>query len=220
MIDLRPLDLLVAAAALVVAVWFLVAWRRIGEPPFLLFAIGLALKAVGYAMGGPSEFGNLHGQPSTFQVVQLAALFAGNLIMVSAYLGGQRRRGWSMVGWALAAGAVLLAILDVVVPPLGQVDLDILLPTVHAAMALANVSCAIFAFQGFRASPHAGRALVPAAFLFWGISNYTWLMIDFGAPAWLGAFVQAWRVLAVALMLGALIVPRRALEQEDAHGPA
>lgn len=211
-------DDLIALAALAVAAWFLVAWRRIGEPAFGLFAVGLALKGVGYALSGPMEFGLATGVATGLEVLTLAILLAGNLVMVSAYLGGHGRRGWLIAGVAAGAGAILLGLLDIIVPPAGEIDRGILSPTVHAVVALANVGCALFALQGFRASPHPLRAVVPAAFFFWGLSNYTWLMIDFGAPGWLGALVQAWRVGAIALMLVALVAP--APRREVAVGPS
>src|SRR5581483_11799168 len=146
MIAGRAIDLAVGALALLVAVWFLVAWRRIGEPPFLLFAVGLALKGVGYALGDPAEFAIAHRAATPLESVRLACLFAGNLVIVA---------------------------LDLLVPPLGEVDLATLSPALHGLAALANVACAVLASQGFRASPRPTRALVPAAFLLWGLSNYT-----------------------------------------------
>ncbi|GEM_PF-3906929 len=214
MIAGSAIDLAVGALALLVAVWFLVAWRRIGEPPFLLFAVGLALKGVGYALGDPAEFAIAHRAATPLESVRLACLFAGNLVMVAAYLGGQghARRAWLVGGWGVAAAALVLAALDLLVPPLGEVDLATLSPALHGLAALANVACAVLASQGFRASPRPTRALVPAAFLLWGLSNYTWLLIDLGAPSSFGAWVQAWRFLAVLFMLAALIVPGRSPE--------
>lgn len=210
MVDLATVDLVIGAIALVVAAWFLVAWRKLGEPALFLFALGLGLKGVGYALGGAGEFDVAHRAATAGESIRLAVIFAGNVIMVTAYLGGHGRRTWLVLGWILAGAALLLAALDVLVPPLGQVDLVTVSTAMHASVALANVGCAVLAAQGFRASPRPGRALVPAAFLLWGLSNYTWLLIDLGAPPYLGIWVQAWRLLAVLLMLAALVGPRRA----------
>ncbi|MEA3198596.1 MAG: hypothetical protein QOE90_24 [Thermoplasmata archaeon] len=201
------LDIIVAAAALVVAVWFLVAWRRLGEPALLLFAVGLALKGVGYGVAGLAD--PVSSRPaSAFDLTRIGVLFVGNLLMVSAYLGGRRQRAWLLAGWIVAGGAALLVAIDLVVPPLGSVDLQVASIVSASIIAVANVACAVFAAHGFRASPSAGRALVPTAFLFWGLSNYTGLLIVLGSPSWLHVLVQLWRLVAVVLMLGALVLPR------------
>jgi hypothetical protein len=212
MVEASALDLVIAAAALLVAAGLFVAWRRVGEPALILFAVGLALKAVGYATGGAGEFEITHRPASAAELARLATLFAGNLVMVTAYLGGHGRRRWLALGWALAGAALAVALLDLLAPPLGALDLAVISPTMHAVVALANVGCGVFAAQGYRASPQPSRALVPAAFLLWGLSNYTSLLIDLGTPSGFGLWVQAWRLLAVLLMLAALVVPRRAPE--------
>lgn len=204
---LSLLDIIVAAAALIVAIWFLVAWRRLGEPALLLFAVGLALKGIGYGVAGLAD--PVTSRPaSALDLARIGVLFVGNLLMVSAYLGGRRQRAWLIAGWIVAGSAVLLALIDLVAPPLGSVDLLVASVIATSIIAIANVACAIFAAHGFRAAPSAGRALVPTAFLFWGLSNYTGLLIVLGSPAWLHAFVQVWRLVAVLLMLGALVLPR------------
>ena len=204
-IDLS-LDLAVALVAVLVAAWFVVAWRRVGDSALLLFGVGLGVKGVGYALGSSAQF-DVHRSATALDLARLVIVLAGTLVMVAAY--AQRRaRPWLFVGWALAAAGVILAALELIVPAF-DADLALVSPVAHATIAIANVALALYAAQGFRESPSLARALVPTAFLLWGISNYTWLMIDLGAPTSFGAWVHGWRLLAVLLMLAALVLPRR-----------
>lgn len=209
------LDLLVGALAFVVAGWFFVAWRRLEQPAFAIFAAGLALKGVGYAMGSGSQF-DVSQPVDAFDVLRLTAVFLGTLVMVAAYA-RERARPVLYLGLGLGVVGVAFALYDLVAQPAWSLPLGTLSIVVHAVVALANVSLAIYAAHGFAQSPGLTRALVPSAFLVWGLSNYTWLLIDLGAPASFGLAVHLWRLLAVLLMLAALVVPRR---QEVARGAA
>jgi hypothetical protein len=65
------------------------------------------------------------------------------------------------------------------------------------------------ALPSLLARPRLDRALVPAAFLAWAATKYTWLLVDLSGALQLVPFVYAWRFLAIGLLLAALLVPTR-----------
>jgi hypothetical protein len=207
MIETRVLDYLVGGLALVVAIWFAVAWRRIGESSLLVFGLGVALKGVGYAIGGPTEFDPADSAP-TGELVRLGILSLGSLFTICAYVAGRARSAWKWIAIGAATIALVVLALDLVVAPLGELNLIQLRVTAHTLFLVGNVGCALYAFSGYRQAARPGRILVPAAFLVWGISNYTWLLIDLGAPTSFGAWVTVQRVGALALLVAALIPGR------------
>ena len=115
-----------------------------------------------------------------------------------------------MLAAAAAASGALVAVLYLVVPPAaGLPRLITILPAAHFVQFLAYLVCAVLAGAGLRQSPSLDHALVPAAFLAYCFSKYTWMLIELAdAPALVPA-IFLWRFLALGLLLAAIVLPMR-----------
>jgi hypothetical protein len=206
---LVSLDALGAALAVVVAAFFARSWRRSGAPMHLLFAAGFALVALGTAAVSSSQF-ELQRRPEVWDALRIAGHTSGALVLVFAYLSARHRgdaRPWEVLGVAAAAGGLFMAFLYVV-PPFGVLpDVGEALLYAHVVQFLCYAGCVAFSLEGFRHNPRLSYALVPAGFLAWMFSKYTWMVIDVSDSEAAVGLIYVWRFLALGLFLTALLLP-------------
>lgn len=217
------LDALAAALTLAVVGFFALAWRRTRAPLHLLFATGFGLVALGFLAVSTSEF-DLAREAEAWDAWRLASQTCGALVLLFGYLSARRHgaaRPLQAVGWAVAAVAVLVLLLYLVVPPTAELPrLDQAFVAAHLVQFLAYVGCVALSLEAYRRLPTAPNALVPAAFLAWSFSKYTWLLIDLSAAHALVPLVFVWRFSAIALLVTAIALPVRRGAPEVADAPA
>jgi hypothetical protein len=205
------LDSAAALLTLVVAAFFLRVSSITRSSQHLLFGVGFALVGVGYVGVSVSQF-DLAQPLGSWDGLRIAGQLGGALVLLSAYVSHRRHgspRVWVALGWAAAGVSAVGALLFWALPPFAQwPGFDQALPLLHGLMFLAYAACAVLAARGALQQPSLDRALVPAAFLAWAATKYTWMIVDLlprtdtaYTIAWL---VYAWRFLAIALLLAAI----------------
>lgn len=204
------LDAVAALLTLAVAGFFARIWRATGSALLLLFAVGFGLVGLGYVGVSVGRF-DLAQPVGAWDALRVAGQLGGALVLLFAYVSHRVHgspRPWSVLAWAAAGSSVVVAALFWALPPFaswpafGQA-----LPILHGLMFLAYAACAALALPGLLQHPTLDRALVPAAFLAWAATKYTWMLIDLmprGAAADFAPLVYVWRFLALGLLLAAI----------------
>lgn len=218
---LVALDALAALLLLGVAGFFVASWRRSGEPLHLLFAVGFGLVALGISAVFTAQF-DLARRFEAWDALRLVGHTGGALVLALAY-GSARLHGVArparVLGWAAAAVAVLVALLYVALPPAFDLpNLADAFAAAHAVQFVAYLACVGLSLEGFRRAPTLENAFVPAAFLAYAFSKWTWLLIDLTADLEVVPFVLLWRFTAIGLLLAAVLSPFR--PRGGAHGPS
>lgn len=206
----QALDLLSAALLAVLVAFFARSWRRSGEPLHLLFAVGFGLIAAGVASVSTSAF-DLARPVDAWDALRFAGYSGGAFVLFFAYL-SRRRHGVARparaLAWSAAAGALMVVALYFLLPPEAQLPvLADVFALAHAAQLLAFLGCATLALPAFLRAPRLDHALVPAAFLLFALSKYTWLLIDVTGVLQVVPIVFLWRFLGVGLLLLAVGLP-------------
>lgn len=220
---LVALDAVATLLTLAVAGFFALTWRRSGAALHLLFAVGFGLVALGYVAVSTSEF-DLARESAAWDAWRLALQTGGALVLLCGYLSARRHgaaKPLQALGWAAAAAGVVFLALYLLAPPAsGLPSPERAFTVAHGVQFLAYLGCVALSMEAYRRAPSMVNALVPAAFLAWGFSKYTWLLIDLTAAQDLVVLVYAWRFGAILLLLGALALPVRAARREVHDAPA
>jgi hypothetical protein len=219
---LFDLDVASALLTLLVAVFFGRLAARTGDGLLGLFAAGFALIGVGFVGVSTSQF-DTQQPPGAWDGLRIAGQLGGALVLLCSYVSHRVHgspRPWAVLGGVLAIASGLAAFLFLVVPPFAQwPGLGTVLPVAHALMLACHLACAAMALPSLLRQPSLDRVLVPAAFLAWAASKYTWLLIDLSRDAELAWFVYVWRYLAIAMLLTAIGLGRQAGAGRP-HAPA
>lgn len=212
------LDVASAMFTLLVGVFFALFWSSTRDRLFLLFSAGFMLTALGFPAVTASQF-NLGLQQGYWDVLRLGFLLGGAFVLLFAYMSLHwpgSARSLTLAGWASAGLSVLLMVLFAIVPPFVSIPLPALLhPFAHIIISLAFAACALFSSAGLARRPSIDRALVPVGFLFFALSNYTWLLVDLSASINIVPLVYVWRLTAIWLFMTALRLPAHARRQPD-----
>ncbi|HWG89745.1 MAG TPA: hypothetical protein VNZ52_02755 [Candidatus Thermoplasmatota archaeon] len=206
------LDLVSLLLEVVVAAFFLQTWRRTGNATHLLFAIGFFLLALGTGAVSSSAL-DLLRNVETWDGLRMGGQTGGALVLFFSYA-SMRRGGHANIlrvaAATIAFAASLMVILYVFVPPFLEVpSLESMAVVADAVQFLAYAGCVAFASITYRRVPQPEYLLVPGAFMLLALSKYTWVLIDLSHAINLVGFVYVWRILALGLLLGALLLPRR-----------
>jgi hypothetical protein len=218
---LQALDLASMGLTLVVAGSFLLFWRLTGIRQHAFVGLGMLLVGVGLSAVSTSHF-ELSPEGDWADALRIAGHTGGALVLLFTYIGAQGGREpsvWQVLSGASAVGAVAVVFLYFVVPP--SADLPSLLDAIvyaHALQAVAWLSCAWFAAAPLRRQLRADHALVPLAFTVWGLSRVVWLRIDVTGDDGLLPAIYALRFAALAMLIGALALPRVRLATGAAQG--
>ena len=216
------LDIVAFLLTLGVVGFFAALWRRSGHSLHLLMLAGFLLVAAGFLGVSASAF-NLQGEPDNWHALRFVGHTAGALVLVLAYASAHQHgaaRPWRVAAWTVALMGVILAAIYWIAPPLSRLPrLQNAFVVAHAVQAIAYAGCAAYASSAFRRHPSFDRALVPAAFLSWALSKYTWLLIDLSRAQDLVAFVYGWRFIAIGLLLLALFLPVRHAWESKRRAP-
>jgi hypothetical protein len=207
------LDLASALVAGVVAALFLKSWSgRPGDVQGLLGA-GLGLVAVSFVATTPSI---LQGSPGPWGAFRIVGQAGGALTVLSAYLAARlptRRTMMQGAGWTVF-GVASLSIAAGFFSPSSAAKVWILLPDAHAVMAIAWAASAVLAGAGLARRPSWEGLIVPAGFAGLSLSKGAWLWIDVSnASGWI-PLVEVGRILAVALLLAAVLLPIRVARRQ------
>ncbi|MCA1813656.1 MAG: hypothetical protein LC624_06865 [Halobacteriales archaeon] len=204
------LDAVSAVLTLIVALFFARIWRLTGSALLLLFAVGFGLVGVGYFGVSVSQF-DLAAPIGAWDALRIAGQLGGALVLLFAYVSHRVHgspRPWTVLAWSAAGLSAIGALLFWAMPPFAQSPrLGEALPVLHGLMFLAYVACAVLALPGLLKQPTLDRALVPAAFLAWAATKYTWMVLDLlpqASTERLAPLVYCWRFLAIALLLAAI----------------
>ena len=216
------LDVLASLLTLGVVGFFAALWRRSGHNLHLLMVAGFLLVASGFLGVSASEF-NLQGEPDNWHALRFVGHTAGALVLVLAYASAHQHgaaRPWRVAAWTVAIMGLILAALYWLAPPVSPLPrLQNAFVVAHAVQFAAYAACAAYASSAFRRHPSFDRALVPAAFVSWALSKYTWLLIDLSRAQEVVPFVYAWRFLAIGLLLAALFLPVRHAWESERRAP-
>jgi len=211
-VALVSLDVAAAVLTGLVALFFGRTWRRTDDSLHLLFGVGFGLIALSFLAVSTSQF-DLARPGEDWDAMRIAGQTGGALVLVFAYLSARRSgtaRPWQVLGWLVAAALALFAGLYWAAPPYAALPtLYESFATAHAVQFAAYIGCAVMAFAGYRAAPSTDRALVPAAYLAWAFSKYTWFAIDVTGSEVVVPLVFAWRFAAIGLLLLAVALPAR-----------
>lgn len=200
---LGVLDVLAAAASLLLAAFFGRTWWRTRDDLHLLLATGFVLLAVSYPAVAVS-----HADPlGPWNAARLAGQTPGAAGLALAYAS---RRGPGRVarvaGWGVAiVGLASLALALLLSPRAQEAARTPALVAAHAIQAACLAACAAYAWRP------GGRtmALVPLGFASLAASKLAWLAVDLGAPDALVALVYACRFAGLGLLLAVAGVPLR-----------
>jgi hypothetical protein len=199
-----------AASALLMGMVVLVfarLWFVTRSSLALLLAAGFALLGMGMATVSASVF-DLGGATTRWDALRLVLQLSASLVLLLAYVSAhfhRTARPGFVAAWTIAGVGIVAATLLLVVPPaFTWPDLATTMLVSHWVELVAYLGCAYLAGQGYLQRPAMERALVPAAFLAYAASKYTWLMVDTTSDLRLIPFVYAWRVACVGLLLVAV----------------
>lgn len=204
------LDVVSALLTLSIAAFFATTWRTTRKPLHLLLAVGFVLVGASRPFVAISR-GEVAGLSPELASVRILAHSAGALVLALSYLGLHRYgspRPILVLGWTAVLGVVLALVTSLLAPALGEPRVPATwVAVIDVGGMIAYVVCAALSTSGFRRHPTLDRALVPAAFLAWGASSYTWLLLDLGGTDFLVPFAYVWRFVGLSLLLVAIRPP-------------
>lgn len=208
--ELLALDVASALLTLGLVAFFVRSWTRTRDDFHLLFAVGYLFLAVGFLVVSTGAFGRGAGA-SLADVTRMVLLLGGSLVLAFAYVSAGRHgaaRAVEALAWTVAVLAGVLVAALAALPALpGGLPLDPVEPAFLAVMTAAFAACAHLASRGTPRRPGLDRVLVPAAFGAWGLSKYTWLLVDLSDAVGLVPVVYLWRFAALGLFVAALGLP-------------
>ena len=208
---LMGLDVVSALLTLLVAAFFVRSWRRTGLDLHLLMAAGFALVGASFLGASVTHYG-LVPEDGFVHAARATGQLGGALVLAFAYITARwrgRATPWLVGGWVLVAMSVLGAFLYAADPFGSFPPATEMYPFAHALMVVAYGICAWLSLRGAWARPGLDRLLVPFGFVAWGLTKYTWLLIDLSGAQGLAPFVYAWRLAAIGLFLAAVALPPR-----------
>lgn len=204
------LDSVSAVLTAIVAGFFFVAARRTRATAHLLFGIGLLVVALSFTTVTASQF-DLGRAPSVFDHLRIVGQLGGALVILFSYLSARTHgdpRTFHVLGMSVVAILGAYVVLFLFILPFGTFpDVEGLLAYGHAAMAIVWTLSALLSGRQWMKAPAWDRVLVPTAFVLFGVSKYTWFIIDLAGTNDVVLLVYVWRFSAIALLLVAMLLP-------------
>jgi len=205
------IDAVSSGLTVLVTLAFLRLWIRRREGIDLLFSIGMAAIALSFLLSTSTRLPG-HGLPfRPLLAANLSSRFAGVLVLLFTYISVRVHgspRIWRALGWASLTGATLLALVYLfIVPGSESQSLRVALPYMNSFSAIGFGACSVLSFRGFLRHGALDRVFVPAAFLCFGVSSYTFFLLDVtrgGVPLLAGLL---WRLVGAGFLATAVLWP-------------